>query len=500
MKTTRIAVVLSVSLVVMLLGAAAAPAASPPVGKADTSVSIFSVDLAGRDIDIGTGSGYADTLDPNSLAAALAFLAARAPNPDDPETDIEHGVVRAKVEGCDSACEEEQGPSEALPVTEPALFDGSVLFESAKAELKPSELWAHSTLGSVTGDISLADALGTLASLNGMKVSVDNVSGKPQADALQGVEIHEINILPLKAFLDRVASLSIDDLLKLAAALGGSVTDEEEAAAEAAKAAEEAAREAMIDFFDDFNPILESLGLDPVDENTDSETLLENAAAVITACEEGALSGPICDVEELADALSDAVDALNLARDTLEDALGELPLLSIKDLVAGVSAQATDTSSEATAGLTWGEIQVGGVTDTVVGLNLEEMALQLSEAVQDATDTLKSLPGFGSLGIDIKVVPVSPHTSEPNSKDGDFYVASSSVSALEVDVSLPASANGLDMNLRVLSLASDARHRPAILDDNPDLADTGVEQWLALSGIFAIAVAFRLRRWLGDAA
>ncbi|MBW3589636.1 MAG: hypothetical protein KY429_09480 [Actinobacteria bacterium] len=379
----------------------------------------------------------------------------------------------------------------AINVTASPLADLSVGATGLSAAT-PDPLTAVSSL--VKATIS-ADLVAGLVKLTDVKIDLSDESKVAGAKASQTASIDKIELVPLSAILD-LTQLSLDDLLALADI------------ADPSGAMSRTARDASDDLEDEINTLLS----DPL-ACTAVQTLLPSASCTVDSSmsveDLVALADVVSSVEQTlptcsgADIcpVSDALAALNAALDALRDLLGALSLLSIEGLSAGVTASAFDTTSEASATVAdLGTVKILGQEVLKSGTITEQLAT-VSAAVGVITAQLNSL--IAALGLAVSISPFSTSTS--TTPDGSYQSAKSTVTALSVQVSTSGTVGAvlpLSMGVSVLSLNANAKHMPAVQAASPNepLANTGESPIFAMAGFALIALALRLRRWLGDAA
>lgn len=402
----------------------------PATGRSDNSISLVAVNLNGTQINVGPGSGEADTRAGN-LRARMGFTAAKAP-------DITIGEATATADAVNPF----QSVSDSfLPVGIGDAVSGTVTLSGIEASVDAATHYARSTLGNAAIDA----AIGTdVVELTNVDIGITNESSIEHARAVQGVDIESLEILPLHQVLDRVTNLSADDLTALAIAIGGDPV-------QAQLDVVEIERQAAITAINDLLP----LGAVGLPSTTSVQGVLDYAAA----CGSDPLLTAICP------RVTGAVTDLRFAMTTLEDVVGDAPLISVRALSLGVSASTYDTTGTASAFADWGYAAVAGVTLTSI-VDPDAAMAALIVAVDRVEAALRSIQGLEGLVLDI--TPLSRDTS--TSVSGAFQVAAASLSFLEVDVLIPRSSRvptSWTTSVDVFQLSTSSMHRAAAPEPIP---------------------------------
>jgi len=532
-------VLLAVALL-MALSAVPALAATASVGMSSTTISVVSMDASHDvnditkryDVDVAVAAGLAvtDPLLSAMVAANFQFLAAKIQGLDNP---LVTETVMLKTESASAFGGEDasdvSGTAKSLeslfPVPPPSgLVSGNVTLTAMTSEVKPRVPSAKSALGDGTADISVN---GGMVDLQGMKIGITNDSNPTQANAVQGVEVAKLYVLPLDQLLDR-AGLDADDILELAGTFGGTTLTAQVAAADAARdnalaqlSACLSGGSAVVSGVTIDCTALRLLGL-----SGPTDTSIEGVLAYLGRCPALlTLAAPT-----LCSALAAEMVTLNAL---LKDALGAMPLLTITNLRVGATAQATDTTSAGNAWGVWDSAEVVGIPVEPLGDPNGQWG-QLDALINDFEALVDALTSTNSF--DLELIPIDIRMSEDNAKDGDYMVASSTVSVMRIIADIPGAPTGssgaaagdtFHFDSSLFTLAANARHRPLVLGDSSNnlggpgtdnnlggpgsgcngpgspmcpLANTGLEELVTLCGLAALALGLRLRRWLGDAA
>ena len=478
-----------VSAVLLVAIPTASPAAesSPAVGSADNSITLLSLTgPASVSIGLGLGSSSTDPATSSVATASVKLSAAQVAG-----TTHEAYSASASYDADPSKRTAGTDSPPAINISASPIADVSVEATGLSAAT-PDPLTAASSL---TKAAMSADLVAGLVKLTDVKIDLSDESKVAGAKASQTASINKIELVPLSAILD-LTQLSLDDLLALADIVDPS------------GATSQAARDARDDLAAEINALLS----DPL-VCTAVQTLLPSASCTVDSSmsveDLVALAEVVSSVEETlptcsgADIcpVSDALAALNAALDALRDLLGALSLLTIEGLSAGVTASAFDTTSEASASVAdLGSVKILGQEVLKSGTMSEQLAA-VSAAVGVVTAQLNSL--ISALGLAVSINPFSTSTS--TTPEGNYQSAKSTVTALSVQVSTSGTTGAvlpLSMGVSVLSLNATAKHMPAVQSTSPNgpLASTGEPPFFAMAGFALIALALRLRRWLGDAA
>lgn len=409
----------------------------PATGRSDNSISLVAVNLNGTQINVGPGSGEADTRAGN-LRARMGFTAAKAP-------DITIGEATATA---DAANPFQSVSDSFLPVGIGDAVSGTVTLSGIEASVDAATHYARSTLGHAAIDA----AIGTdVVELTNVDIGITNESSIEHARAVQGVDIESLEILPLHQVLDRVTNLSADDLTALAIAIGGDPV-------QAQLDVIEIERQAAIA---EINGVL-PLGAVALPSTTSVQGVLDYAAA----CSSDPLLAAVCP------SVTGAVTDLRFAVTTLENVVGAAPLISVRALSLGVSASTFDTTGTASAFADWGYVAVAGVTLTSI-VDPDAAMAALIVAVDRVEAALRSIQGLEGLVLDI--TPLSRDTS--TSVSGAFQIAAASLSFLEVDVLIPRSSRvptSWTTSVDVFQLSTSSMHRAAAPEPIPSPSPTVV--------------------------
>ncbi|MEO7804531.1 MAG: hypothetical protein ABIS18_09345 [Actinomycetota bacterium] len=467
MKRSPLALLTAAAVLLAVPGISSA--ASPAVGTATTSISILSLTASRKTVNLGAGTGFASTdqvkqnLGALGAKASMSFTAAQLLDAiSTPKISVETTSDKTSDVAADGTS----------PLLDVPTASGSLTISGMRADVDNAVPSAKSTLGQVTLDANVFDGL---VLIQGIKMALTNESNPTEAKSFQGVEISNVAVLPLSEIIDRATDLSADDLIDLAAGFGGDATADELAAVNVSKAS--------------MTSVVNALSPGLLDTNSSAELMLACGAP---------LQQVICDLPDVATAIA----ALQSAVDTLKTALGALSLVSLKDVIVGTLATATDTSSASSANLSWGAVKVAGIEVPVTPGDLQASVASVNATLSQLQTLMGTLTqGLGGLKLEI----APPTTNATHDQSGAYYHAVSSIKPLGVVVSLPAAAgikSPLDVKGQLFTVAGDAEHRPSILDapPNPPLANTGANAGWVLMGLLMIVGAYRLRRWLGDAA
>jgi len=489
-KTTVSSVFIALLSALLLLAlSAVSPAAesSPAVGSAENSVTLFSL-TGPASVSLGLGLGSSST-DPavTPVATATARLAAAQI---DGATHEAYSAT-ASYDADPSKRSDGTDSPPAVNVSAPPIATVS-LSATGLSAATPDPLTALSSL--VKAEID-ADLVLGLVKLTDAKIDLSDESNAVRAAASQTVSIDKLELVPLYKILD-LTQLSLDDLLALADLIDPSGDTSK------------AAKDAREDLVAEINTLLS----DPV-VCAAVQALLPSASCAVSSSTSvddlvvlaDVVSGveqtlPTCSTSDICP-VTDALAALNAVLDALRDLLGALSLLSIEGLSAGVSATALDTTSNASASVAdLGAVKVLGQVVLKAGTVGEQLAT-VNAAIGLVAGQLNSL--IANLGLSVSIAPFTTSTS--TTPEGEYQSARSTVSTLSVEVSTSGTTGAvlpLSMQASVLSLNAVARHKPAVQTTSPNepLANTGEPPFFAMAGFALIALAWRLRRWLGDAA
>jgi hypothetical protein len=514
-----------ISLVVVLAmawGSAAVSAPDPGVGSATTDVELLSasalISSQPQTVTIGAGSGFATT-DPERLgradiSAAMEFIAA-------------FGDGVHSINGDDFRRSAEADPDDPDSASAPDTISlPAGVADAATVELDLSALGAEVDVDAPSARSTLAEAkldataLGGFVELQGVVAGLLNESTPDGASATQGLHVDVLSVLTVGALLDGLGGLADDlalvsDLALLAEDLGmpsaatQPLKDAQEDYAEA-----ESDEQAWLDAIDDLGDLdltndvaaletIAAMAAKYVDEltgdPTDSDVVLATMALV---------KGPL-------------QAAIDVAKENLASEIAGLPLLTIHGLNIGASAEATETTSTAQATISWLAAEVADHPVPTVDDIDEDIAMVTSMLV-DTINIVGAAVGL-NLVVDLEI----GSKTETTSFDDPYQVASAEMTLISLDVSID-DPEPTSVGLKVLSLQAFAEHRPASVsggtdnepsgspDDDPelggpsdpgtdpseppDLANTGSEPLLMILGIGSMFIAWKLRRWLGDAA
>lgn len=438
-RTARAASILAAVLIVRI---ALTAVADPSDGSASTSMSLVSVTVNGQSVEVAALQGSAsNSSDP--ISAHVSFTAAEAQVGQlDP---IRVGEVTASATPASPSDSESNA---TLPFDIPDAVGGSVTFEGATATVDADSMSAYSAFGHATLNANIGDSFVELTDVsigNSQQVSTSS------AIASEQVEIGSLSLVPLREVLNRVTEISADDLIALAGAIGGSYTDDELAAVESER------QEAI----GEINAIL-PLGISPLPADSSVQTILDYA--------ESCSSNPLLSAGGACTIIQTAVSDLRVSVETtLYEAVGELPLISVSALRAGVSSQAFDSTATSTAGLSWESAQVAGI-DLYDTLDPDAAMTALIEAVELVEAELEQIPGLEGLEIDVGRL-LLEETYKPV---GDAHSGSSRLNFLHLELSVPQSdqvPSPLNATINVLAMESAAQHEPAPATAHEDPPD-----------------------------
>ena len=506
-------------------------------GTAHTSISLATLSFTSptstsasdvtTTVNLGAGSGFA-TSDParNSLSRMTAFFNLVAAST--------AGVTQISTPSFDSKAESDSAPSsdskadQYQPVTSESLLLGGITVTALSAQVDPRlDAVARSPLAKAgLGDGLMDVDIGAgLVSIKGAHIAISSVVDTASAQALQGIEIASLNILPLGELFARVGGLDpsevADQLLALAGSFGGPAV---QGAGDDVTAARDDALATINGCLSGVDPAvcvpLTALGLTSLPSNTSVQGILDYTESFAASCATllaglGALATAVC--ADVVPVVTGAAASLPGLLQDLLDLLVPQSLLSVTNLVAGVGANATDVTSSAIAEGGWDSAVVlgnnlGGVTDTAD----PSTALNRIDAELDSLVTLlAAFPQLAGLTIGLDPLYKEPMTGT----EGDYKTARSQLSVLRLLVQLPGvsiPAQGVNaaavgdpftLDARLFTLAGYAEHRPAS-GGRPGscssncMAATGsdLEGARLVAGLMLLALGFGLRRWLGDAA
>lgn len=433
-------------------------------GTATTSVSILSINAQGKAIEVGTGTGRAST---DMIRQQLQESAV-----------AEMSIIGASVVGVattpnyavtsDSRSRpiHELPDAAGIPLGDGPTIEGSAALQLMKAQVDKALPSARSTLGHLKIDMSMINGMLTLS---GLDLAIDNISDPDQAIASQTVGLSRLSLLPFSEILDRATNLTIDDVLDLATQFGDEATRTNVDEVEAAKA-----------------DVITAVN------NAQAGTIVGDISVDSLVGCDAPLTQTLCDNPDVTARLGD----LQAAKDALRATLGSLPLLDIRDLVAGILAQATDFTSTATVDVNYTFANVLGVSlpkPPNADIAFSDVATKLGEV----ETRLKSVSGLENISLTISPLAKDPKTGT----DGDYKTASAAVTVVRVHAAMAQGAgvsSPLSFDLDLLKIATDAEHKPSILGGG--LARTGTSPLLPLCGIVLVGLGLRLRRTLGDAA
>lgn len=481
----RLAAVVAIMIVGMpLLASASAPA----VGTADTSITLLGLSYrssgAGvtHTINVAVSSGIATT-DPvrnnlSALKASTNFIAAHIAGVSD-TVDERHGdwAVSAEAGATDGEKNSTNTADDQEQINETAV-KGDVTATAMYAEVDPRVPSAKATATGLNLDLVIGE--GDLIALDDVRANISDDSNPTSAKADQSVSVSRISLVPLKQLLDRVGGLSPEALLALAGKWGNETTQDQVAIATAAAA-----------------PLLALTGSTSL---SSAISLANTTCALLSAA-------PVCALVAL----------LQTELDTLLTMFSATGIVDITNLTAGVTAEAFDSNATAKALAGYESIFVLGreVTQTAT---LDEAFAELDKSLNEMKDDFSaSVAALSGLTIEIDTI----FAQEKTGTDGSYQTASASVAVLRFLLELPSTSvvtggfsaqatagDPLSVDARVLTLAGDAEHRPAIVDvpggggggGGGPLANTGLEETILLSGLALMGLGLRVRRWLGDAA
>lgn len=525
--SNRLLMISAVAVVVLVAIPAAGPAATPAVGSATTSISLLSVagylGGVGQSVEIGAGSGLATT-DParqslSSKTAAVEFAAARASGAQAIESSSYDFSARA-----DESKSSDSGQNFEItltgsetPATDLVIADVDI----GAYETTVYDLFARAALTEVKVD---AGALSGLVSLDDAVVGIAGESSTDKAVATQGVSFGKLSIFSLSDLLGQlgrsVADLAaFSDLADLGDQLGlpaGATQPLRDAQADydAAGADEAAWAAAVAELLDG--------DLDLAADTAALQAIAGFAAKYATFLT-GDPTDPAVVAATMALVKAPLLAILDAARSTLAATVGDLALVTLEGVTAGVSAEASDQAASASAGVSWTSAKVAELTVPTLD-DINATLADLTGKVSDIVNAVGDAVGL-SLSVSLKI----GEEIESTSVDGSYQVAVAELTAVSVDVtaSLPiggsfgsgvlarysgiqaqAGGSNLTAGTKVLSLRARSEHKPATSDappgspgaGGPGLAATGYGVLWSLSGILALGLGLRLRRWLGDAA
>lgn len=485
----RLFIATAAAIAAVLVGGAAI-AATPAGGTGRNTVSIVSLtgNIGGTTqvVGVGTGFGYA-TNDParNSLSHNSAVIqVAMASGSGAVPVDSTPFVVQANAE-CNrcSASSSDGASAETMSITTPSdVVAGTVEIGSRRAEAGPAH--ALSTLSQVKVG---ANVMQGLVGLEGVKVDLGDSADSTKAHAIQGLSIDAVRVFSITALLGQLGKtmddLSLSGLIALAdSVLPAGTTDPIRNALadfEAAEEDEAALNQAVADLAD----------LDPSNDGA--------ALVVIAQLGQKYLNDPVAGPEAIALAIAATKTlvqaAIDVARDELEGTVGALPLLTVRNLVTGVTAEANAAAATATAGVSWDSIAVAGIA--------VPPAPEVSATVNAAADRVEAVVDLiaAALGQDLDVSIEFAREDEIVTTDGPYRVAEGRITALSLEVRFNPSVQGVSQNLgaavKVLGLTARAEFRGATSDPGgPGLATTGAAEWIPLAGLVMLAAALGLRR------
>lgn len=424
--------------VLLIVPIALRAVAAPNDGVASTSLSLISLTINGQTVDVAFGEGTATN--ESAVSSEVAFTAAAVSVDGDISTSVGHASASA-----DSSTPHDSDADATVPFDIPGAAAGSVTFEGVVAEADESAKSARSTLGQATLDADVADSF---VGLTGVSIGNLQEVTTSTASASEGVSISNLFLVPLRKFLERLTTLSADDLIAFAAAVGGDFTADELALVEAQR------QEAISEINMILAP-LSGLGISPLPADASVQEILDYVAA----CSSDPLLDPVCDsIEAVVSDLRDAVEALNTK-------VGEQPLISINALSAGVSSEADDTSSSSTSQISWGDAQVAGEV-ILTQEDYEEAMDLLIGAVQQVETALRNIPGLEELEIGVTRLFLDKSTEPVGSRKA----ASSSLNFLRVAINVPESTNvpaPLVASLNVMAMGAAAEHEPGATEEPP---------------------------------
>ncbi|MEO7803642.1 MAG: hypothetical protein ABIS18_04195 [Actinomycetota bacterium] len=422
LATTAPVAILALLALVALVGVANG---EPPLGdgSSSTSVSLLSVNMNGRSLDLGTGSGMSNNL-PGNMGAGTNFFAART-------LDLNIGQITATA---DAANPDTAAIDYVLPLDINSVLSGSVTYAAAEAHVDPATYWAMARLGHATID---ASAMGGLVQMNNVDIGFTNESSTSASQALQGISIEELTLARMGLFLDRSTTMSSDQLILIAGALGGPQITQQLLDIEIA-------RQLTIQTINALLP----LGYLSLSSSLSVQQVLD----FVASCSNDRFLLPICSA--LQSPTVPLLDAMSLLRTMV----GALPLITIKALEVGVAATTGDASATSTVVASWGSASVAGIELTKL-VDPQAAMEALMAAVEFVETQLRQLPGLEDLSI--VVTPLM--TSTPTNTLGSYSTARSQLDFLEISMTAPASSTvpaPMSITVDVITMSAASQYRP----------------------------------------
>lgn len=500
-RIARVWIVLAIVAVTSAWAIAPAVAASGGIGSATTEVQLVSVagqiEQVPQSVVIGGGSGFATTDPPrlgkDSISAAMEFIAAFGSG----VHNIDGSDHRQSAEADEDAPDSSSAPTViTLPAAVAEAATANVALSALTAAVDPDVPSARSDLAEVEFD---ATALAGVVGLQGTIAGLLNESHPEEAHASQGLYVELLQVLTIGSLMSQLGR-SADDLalvsdLVLFAQDMGLPASAAQPLIDAQSDWEEAD--------DDEKAWLQAIeDLADTDPSNDADAIAVVGAMALKYADE--LTGDPFDASVVSSTMAlvkgPLQAAIDAAREVLADEIAELPLLSFHGLSIGAVAEATDDSSAAQASISWVAAEVAGHQVPTVDSS-EEAIAEMTSLVVDTVNILGDAVGM-NLALDLEI----GRKVESAGTDGDYRMARSEMTVVSLEVS--TEQPDASVVLEVLSLQAFAEHVPVSPGSTgdpeptrgPGLPNTGAEPILFLAGIGTIGLAWRLRRWLGDAA
>lgn len=521
-RVSRVLLIAGLSLVISASVPAMGSAVLPGVGTGLTSISLLAVtgyvEGIGQSVELGAGSGLATT-DPvrrmlASKTASVGFAAARAAGAQSIESsDFDISANADETKRTDGGSAFTLGlDGDETNVSNLAVVSVGIGTVSATV----SDLFAYSSLSEIT---FAGSALSGLVDITGATAGITNESNAQKARASQGLYIESVKVFSLNEMLVQLGSSAaalevfgtladLGDDLGLPSDVTQPLRDAEAAYDEAE--ADEAAWNAAIAELTDGD-------LDVAADLAATETIA-GMAVKYAAYLSGDPTDPMTVAATMGLVKTPLAAAVDAARSELAGTIGDLPLVTLDKVTAGVTAEAMDGTSLAASVVSWESARVASL-DVPTLDSINDTIDSLTTMVTDVVNMVGDAVGL-SLGVKVEIA----KETEQMTTDGPYSVATAKLTLLDVKVntSAPLAAPSIHApggfhgpapdvvaGAQVLGLVATAEHRPGVSGGGPTgengdgggpLASTGFNYLWSVGGIGLIGLGLKLRRWLGDAA